>query len=463
MRSATSLYFLATDRETIENDVKLYTTRKSMNRFQLLFHVDKLGTTQQPQPGKMAALFMSPPAPSASPLRLASYTCTEGGPHRTSSRTLSWNASGSFLALGGSDRVARIFAVDTSGSNSSSASGGGAGAGVREVLVISHASPVTKVRFNPSSATQIVTAAADKSVRLWDVRGATQRSLGSLTLVSGNAPVSLEWCPARPHLLCVTEQDGTISLYDVRAINSGSSSSSSNSSATTTSASISSALPSKLRPRPGALASISTGDDFPESCIFSPCGRYLLSDCNVDGSGRIRIWKCDDLPNASKDEAPTSVEAVASYPSHAPIYAMGFSPDQSTLVTGGADSVVGLWDRPTMICRAVVARHAKLIRSVSFTPDSRIVATATEELVDLADALDGSLIAQVSSSGHKVGSTRHIGAEEVAFQPNALSSSSSSYVLACARSDNPLSPTPLSVLRLNVAEGSGGTETHELQ
>jgi THO complex subunit 3 len=457
MCSATCPYFLAPHYETIENDVYVVHAAQKLNS---VFHVQ---ARTQTLAGTMAALFTSSPAPSASSLRLASYTCTEGGPHRTSSRTLSWNASGSFLALGGSDRVARIFAVDaSSGPNSSSASGGGAGAGVREVLVISHASPVTKVRFNPSSATQIVTAAADKSVRLWDVRGATQRSLGSLTLVSGNAPVSLEWCPARPHLLCVTEQDGTISLYDVRAINSGSSSSSNNSSATTTSLTSSSPLPSKLRPRPGALASISTGDDFPESCIFSPCGRYLLSDCNVDGSGRVRIWKCDDLHNAAKNEAPIAVEAVASYPSHAPIYAMGFSPDQSTLVTGGADSVVGLWDRPTMICRAVVARHAKLIRSVSFTPDSRIVATATEELVDLADALDGSLIAQVSSSGHKVGSARHVGAEEVAFQPNA-SSSSSSYVLACARSDNPLSPTPLSVLRLNVAEGGGDTERHELQ
>jgi THO complex subunit 3 len=412
----------------------------------------------------MASLFLSPATPTASSLKLASYTCTEGGPHRTSSRTLSWNATGSFLALGGSDRVARIFAVDAgSAAPANASSGGGGGAGVREVLVISHASPVTKVRFNPSSATQLATAAADKSVRLWDVRGATQRALGSLSLVSGNAPVSLEWCPARPHLLCVTEQDGTISLYDVRSINSGSSTA--NASATNTSAA-STSLPTKLRPRPGAVASISTGDDFPEACIFSPCGNYLLSDCNLDGSGRIRIWKCNDLPNtSSKDEAPVSVTAAASFPSHAPIYAMGFSPDRSTLVTGGADSVVGLWDRPTMICRAVVARHAKLIRSVSITPDSRIVATATEELVDLADAMGGSLVGQVSSSGHKVGSVRHVGAEEIAFQPNpsSLPTSASSYVLACARSDNPLSPTPLSVLRLNVADGGGIVERHELQ
>jgi THO complex subunit 3 len=410
----------------------------------------------------MASLFLSPATPTASSLKLASYTCTEGGPHRTSSRTLSWNATGSFLALGGSDRVARIFAVDAGSvaPANASGSGGGGGAGVREVLVISHASPVTKVRFNPSSATQLVTAAADKSVRLWDVRGATQRALGSLSLVSGNAPVSLEWCPARPHLLCVTEQDGTISLYDVRAINSGGSTAA-NASATSASAA-STSLPTKLRPRPGAVASISTGDDFPEACIFSPCGNYLLSDCNLDGSGRIRIWKCGDLQNvSSNNDAPVSVTAAASFPSHAPIYVMGFSPDRSTLVTGGADSVVGLWDRPTMICRAVVARHAKLIRSVSVAPDSRIVATATEELVDLADARDGSLVGQVSSSGHKVGSVRHVGAEEIAFQPNA--SSASSYVLACARSDNPLSPTPLSVLRLNVADGGGIVERHELQ
>jgi WD40 repeat protein len=299
--------------------------------------------------------------------------------------------------------------------------------------VVSHASAVTKVRFHPTSATQLASAAVDKVVRLWDVRGATQRSLGSLTLLSGNSPVSLEWCPTRSHLLAVAEQDGTISLYDVRML-------SASATTTVTAPASSTATPTSGRPRPGAVSSFSTGEDLPDACIFSPCGNYLLSDSNVEGTGRIRVWKY----NESNPGSSTSTDAapVVSYPSHAPLYALSFSLDGSRLATGGADAVVGMWDSSTMICHNAVARHTKYIRSVAYSPDSRVLASASEELIDLADASDGSLIGQVSSSGQK--GSRPTGAEEIAFHPKE------SYVLACARSDGPLSPTPLSVLRLAV-------------
>jgi WD40 repeat protein len=101
-----------------------------------------------------------------------------------------------------------------------------------------------------------------------------------------------------------------------------------------------------------------------------------------------------------------------------------------------------MWDGSAMICHRAVARHTKYIRSVAYTPDSKILASASEEIIDLADAADGSLIGQVSSSGQK--GSRPTGAEDIAFHPKE------SYVLACARSDGPLSPTPLSVLRLAV-------------
>jgi WD40 repeat protein len=106
-----------------------------------------------------------------------------------------------------------------------------------------------------------------------------------------------------------------------------------------------------------------------------------------------------------------------------------------------------MWDSSTMICHSAIARQTKYIRSVAYSPDSRILASASEDIIDLADAKDGSAVGQVSSSGQK--GSRPVGAEEIAFHPT--SSREPHYLLACARSDGPLSPTPVSILKLVVS------------
>ena len=109
-------------------------------------------------------------------LKLSGTTVADCGPHRVSSRSVSWNCTGNFLANAASDRTARIFAVDASAAAAAAGGGGGAGAasssssatgggGAREVLVIPHSAGVLKTRFSPTEATQLCTAATDKFVR----------------------------------------------------------------------------------------------------------------------------------------------------------------------------------------------------------------------------------------------------------------------------------------------------------
>ena len=363
----------------------------------------------------------------SSSLKLTNHTSTEGGPQRVSSRSLSWNSSGSYLALAGSDRMARIYTVEGNGT-------------AREVLVVPHTAAVTKVRFRPSVDSQLVTAAADKAVRLWDVRGASQRSQGRIDLVSGNSPVTVEWCPSQTHLLSVTEQDGTVAVYDTRMLSAGTTD-------PTTSAS------TKTRPRPSALYSFSTLNDLPESCVFFPSqGNFLLVDSTANSLGFMRVWKydCSSAP-ANELVPPAPPKPIISYPSHAPLYSMQFSPCGSTLATGGADATVGIWDVPTMCCRHVVPRHVKFIRSVAFSPDSKILASSCEEMIDLADTSNGAVIGQVSTAAsQRMSGSRAIGAEEIAFHP----SRESYYLLACARSDSPAGPTPLVILKLTVGDAT---------
>lgn len=76
------------------------------------------------------------------PLHLDSSSIIECGPHRTISRTVSWNTSGIYLAYGSSDRVTRLVTIEPTQA--------------REVVVLTgHQGPVTHVRFHPSDKTLV--------------------------------------------------------------------------------------------------------------------------------------------------------------------------------------------------------------------------------------------------------------------------------------------------------------------
>lgn len=73
---------------------------------------------------------------------LDSSSLIECGPHRTISRTVSWSASGIYLAYGSSDRVTRLVTIESTQA--------------REVVVLTgHQGPVTHVRFHPSDRTLV--------------------------------------------------------------------------------------------------------------------------------------------------------------------------------------------------------------------------------------------------------------------------------------------------------------------
>jgi WD40 repeat protein len=94
-----------------------------------------------------------------------------------------------------------------------------------------------------------------------------------------------------------------------------------------------------------------------------------------------------------------------------------------------------------MCCTHAMTRRVKFIRSVAFSPDSRLLAVGSEEdTVDLTDQATGEQVGSVNLS------PRRDGAEEIAFHPVQK------YVLACARTDTGNVPkAPVTVARLTVA------------
>lgn len=338
-----------------------------------------------------------------SSLKLSNTTLIECGPHRVCSRSVSWDTLGSFLAMAASDRTVRLWTVEN---------------GSREVLVISHGAPVTKVRFHPSESTQLCTASADKTLRLWDVRGASQRALGKIDVLNGATPTSVEWSRSDSHVLAVLELDGMVYVYDVRKL--------------APATAIEKSPSGRTRPS-SALAAFSTKPFVPESFVFSPDGNYLIADSSGENGGALQFWPWKSEPS----------EPAMTFPSHGPIYAMSFSPDYKFLATGGSDATVGIWSGDSMSCTHTVSRNLKYIRGVAFSHDSKILASSTEsESIDLADAFTGDLVGLAP-----FGQRRSCGAEEIAFHPKE-------YLLACARIDSPMGspPSPMTVMKLSFSD-----------
>jgi THO complex subunit 3 len=273
----------------------------------------------------------------------------------------------------------------------------------------------------------LCTAAADTSVRLWDVRGATQRAVGQINVQHGQAALAVEWSPAvSSHILAVTERNGTVYIYDTRKLSPAAN-------ATTTT--------QRSNNNNSALCTYKLSPYIAETCIFSPSGQHLVAGCSKRGQGvaELRIWPWKE----NDKNAAAAVEQAASYPAHTgPIYSMQFSPNGKHLVTGGSDAIVGLFDTTTMCCEKTFTKRLKFIRSTVFSHDSQLLAIGTEEDgIEIADVKTGLSVGSVSM-GHR---PRSGGAEEIAWHPKE-------YIVACARTDIAVGgpPTPATVAKLTI-------------
>lgn len=305
------------------------------------------------------------------------------------------------LAAGASDCTTKLCTVDSSS--------------VRETSTLAgHTGPVERVKFHPCEEVLLCSTANDSSVKIWDTRSSSLRSIGHIHVpaATGSSALDIGWSTSASDtsLLAVTERNnGTITVYDTRKLSSSTNKGTSNANA--------------------VLKIFHSTTGLVESCIFSPAGRHLVGAMTTDGLAEIKGWEW-----AAEDASEKFV-----FPAHTgPIYCMTFSPDGNHLATGGADAVVGLWDVDTMVCTHTIDRCSKFIRSVAYSHDSSLIASSyDDDFIDLASAGSGELVAKVPLGRHKDG------ADEISFHPTMN-------VLACARC--PITgPTPaVTVIKMNL-------------
>jgi WD40 repeat protein len=112
--------------------------------------------------------------------------------------------------------------------------------------------------------------------------------------------------------------------------------------------------------------------------VFSPDGKYLLTAS--DENGDINVWGAETGKSAGALKGHTKG-----------LYAVSFCPDRKTLVSGGYDATIRVWDfAPRREVRAIPAPEGQWIRSVVVSAGGKIAVTSGEKVFLLEP--DGQLV-----------------------------------------------------------------------
>ena len=145
------------------------------------------------------------------------------------------------------------------------------------------------------------------------------------------------------------------------------------------------------------------------SVAFSPDGSTLVSG-GYDNTFYLRLWDAEtgNLLRTVNTGHTREIRSVA------------FSPDGSTLVSGSSDNTIRVWDAETGSLLRTLTGHTSGVTSVAFSPDGTTLASGShDDTIRVWDAETGSLLRTLT--GHTSGVT------SVAFSPDGTTLASGSH------------------------------------
>jgi WD40 repeat protein len=203
-----------------------------------------------------------------------------------------------------------------------------------------HTGPVRGIAFSPNGHI-LASAGSDRSVRLWDITDpARTQQVGPPLTGFTNVANAVAFDPAGS-LLAATGADGVIRLWNVA----------------------------------DPAHPIQVADPLPAHneaawyLEFSPDGTILAS-ASYDGTSK--LWNLIDPSHPATLGQPLA-------DSNSELSSVTFHPDGHHLATSGASGIVSLWTLPT----GVIPNHVGRINSPAFSADGTVMATASDNVVQL--------------------------------------------------------------------------------
>ncbi|VDK57705.1 unnamed protein product [Anisakis simplex] len=198
-----------------------------------------------------------------------------------------------------------------------------------------HNEQVDQVAFHPNNAHLFASASSDRTIRIWDVRQTRTH-----TRLPTRAPnLNVAWSPCGTYLLYGDREDA-INMVDGRTYKT-----------------------LKVEPMK------QEANEF----AFHPSGQYLFV---AMGGGQLSIFKMPEF---------THIRTIQAHSSQSTCTCMAVSNDGEHFAVGASDALCSIWNTREMICERALGRLDYPLRSVSFSADSRLIATASEDhSIDIA-------------------------------------------------------------------------------
>ena len=217
---------------------------------------------------------------------------------------------------------------------------------------------------------KLASGSVDQSVRVWSLHETGSATHIELTGHQDSVD-QLRWDPLNPEVLGTASGDRTVRIWDTR-----------------TNKQVHAIEMRKCK----ALKNIKFQSEVNEMA-WEPMsgGKFFFL---TTGSGSVEIFRYADMLAQEQAQPIHSLQAHT-----ANCYCIDFSPKGEYLAVGGADAMVTIWDVQELVCLRTCTRFEWPVRTLSFSCDSRFLASGSEDLyVDIADVSTGEQVHKLSCS-----------------------------------------------------------------
>lgn len=203
-----------------------------------------------------------------------------------------------------------------------------------------HGDSVDQLCWHPSNADQLATACLDKTVRIWDAR--SQKSVATVPTKGEN--INICWSPDGQTIAAGNKED-LVSFIDVRT--------------------------HKVKADQQFKFEVNEISWNNENTLF-----FL-----TNGQGCMHILSYPELQLKY---------VLTAHPANC--ICIEFDPTGKYFATGSVDALVSLWDVHELVCVRTFSRLEWPVRTISFSYDGRMLASASEDLlIDIADVETGEM------------------------------------------------------------------------